>query len=108
MTLDQLRIEFLNWFNFYQLKFKDLNKLNSVIRKLLSVSRITWVCEFPFSNYRELKHRSNISNENLMSKQRCAVNVNYVLDFRSLVWKKCKLFSTLNTSWKIIFWPLVG
>lgn len=65
--------------------------LNSVIGKLLSVFRTTWVCEFLVSNYRESKHWSNISDENLMSRLRCAVNVNNILDFKSLIWKKSKI-----------------
>lgn len=42
-------------------------------------------CKFMKSEY-----RSSISGENLASKFRCAVSINYTSDFEDLVWKKCE------------------
>lgn len=57
--------------------------------KLLSRFGI-WVCESTFStvNLMKFKHRSYISVENLVPKQRCDVRIKYILDLKHLAWKK--------------------
>lgn len=45
---------------------------------------MAWVYKsaLPTINFMKTKYRSSISNENLVSGLRCAVNVNYTSDFK--------------------------
>ena len=49
-----------------------------------------WIRESTIStvNFVKSQYRSIISNENLASKLRCAINVKYALDFKDLIQKK--------------------
>ena len=52
-----------------------------------------WIYESTFStvNFLKSKCTSNISNENLVSKLRCAVSVKYTPDFEDNTKKECKM-----------------
>ena len=66
----------------------------SSIRNILSVFGTTWVCESTYSD--------RVSNDSLAFKFRCAVSVNYTVDFKGLVWKK--VWNHLLQGFMLIWW----
>jgi hypothetical protein len=43
-----------------------------------------WLCEyFSIANFRKSKYRSSISNDNLNSKLKWAINIKYTPDFKN-------------------------
>lgn len=62
--------------------------LDSIIRKLISMFRTTWICESTFSNmnFMKSKYRSIFPDENLMFKLRdMLISIKYTLDSDDLV-----------------------
>jgi hypothetical protein len=78
--------------------------LNSVVGKLLGMSRTTWICQSIFWTvyFVKSKHRSSISDKNLSFKLKSATDFMYSLLQRHHV--KCKKKTLLIMFMLIIHW----
>ena len=45
-------------------------------------------CTFSTLSFLKFKSRSNISDEDLMSKLKCPLEIKYIPDFEDLIWEK--------------------